>query len=774
MLGLEGCLAGRAPGGQVFTDVPAPAACAELAELQPARVVFGPATFLNEAVTRATELMATELQGAQTRAQQAGERAAQEALEAGADPATAQAQGQAAAQAVLDQAFGEFSALAEKYGQTGIPRLDDPNFVRAVVFDPERKGGVPKARFASLFPSAEAALIAVRLRNDLSTEDRRDAIALIREATEDPLFEMANGSYLISGIPVVTEALADRLAGELVILLSLAVALMAITLFAALRAPGRFLPLGVALGAAGIVFGISSLAGGSLSLAALAVLPVMVGLAVDYAIQLHARFREALDTGLTPERAAVAAAETWGPQLGVAALATSVGFAALLIAPLEIVRTFGLLLLAGIAAGLLLSLTSGMAALALMVSPAGKRPDGAAGAVDAFGQRLSARFAPLGARATRAGRATLALGITRPREVLAVALVLAGTGWALQPSLEVESDVRKLVESDLSELRDVDEIERLTGVGGELSIAVSGEGVTRPATIEWMADVKAEILEANGYDELTPCNESDAAICPAAALPDLFGEGRPTRDEVRAILDAVPEYFSQAVLTPPGVEPTTAAITFGIRQTPLDEQKRLVEGIREVLRGEGSSGPAPGDVEAEAVGLPVLAADANSALADARHWLPVAGIIAVILVLAFVRRSPRRVIGPVVPVILATGWSSLVLWLMGVSLNPMSATLGALVVAIGTEFGVILEARFREERDGGAAIGEALRSTFSRTGVAVIASAATAIAGFGVLAFSGIGMLSEFGLVTVVDLTVAVVGVLVLLPAVLVMLEPDG
>jgi predicted RND superfamily exporter protein len=423
--------------------------------------------------------------------------------------------------------------------------------------------------------------------------------------------------------------------------------------------------------------------------------------------------------------------------------------------------------------GLLMSLTSGMAALALLSAPG--RPGSRIGeSVDVFTAQLGARFAPLTDAVTAGGRAVLGAVISRPVIALAAALALAVAGWAVQPGLDVESDVRKLVESDLSELRDVDEVERLTGVGGELSVAVSGSGVTEPATIEWMAEVKSEILDRNGYDEELPCNESDAAICPAAALPDLFGDERPTRGEVTAILDAVPEYFSQAVLTPPGAERRMAAITFGIRQTPLDEQKRLVDGIREILRGEGEAGPPPEGIVADAVGLPVLAADANAALADARHWLPIAGIAAVVFVLALIRRSGQRVAGPVLPVALATGWSSLVLWAMGVSLNPMSATLGALVVALGTEFSVILESRFREERDHGAPIGEALRATFARTGTAVVASAATAIAGFGVLAFSGIGMLSEFGLVTVVDLTVALLGVLIVLPAVLVILERDG
>ncbi len=60
----------------------------------------------------------------------------------------------------------------------------------------------------------------------------------------------------------------------------------------------------------------------------------------------------------------------------------------------------------------------------------------------------------------------------------------------------------------------------------------------------------------------------------------------------------------------------------------------------------------------------------------------------------------------------------------------MSATLGALVIAIATEFSVLLAARYDEERAPGVSVGEALRRAYSRTGVAVLASGVTAIAGF--------------------------------------------
>jgi len=55
----------------------------------------------------------------------------------------------------------------------------------------------------------------------------------------------------------------------------------------------------------------------------------------------------------------------------------------------------------------------------------------------------------------------------------------------------------------------------------------------------------------------------------------------------------------------------------------------------------------------------------------------------------------------------------------------------------------------------------------------VAASGVTAIAGFGVLALSDIAMLRDFGVVTLIDLSVSLVGVLVALPAALMIAERD-
>jgi hypothetical protein len=276
------------------------------------------------------------------------------------------------------------------------------------------------------------------------------------------------------------------------------------------------------------------------------------------------------------------------------------------------------------------------------------------------------------------------------------------------------------------------------------------------------------VLRAHGYRPGKRCGQENdpPELCPALSLPDLF-QGRDAasdRARIDALLDAVPPYFSQAVITG---DRRTANLAFGIRLMPLDEQHAVIERMRAALDD------VPDGVTARVAGLPVLAAEANAALSSPLRRLLtlLAGLLAVGLVLLAVHRRAERAWVPLVPIALATGWSAAVLFALRIPLNPMSATLGALVIAISTEFAVLLDARFREERAAGHATAEALRRTYRSTGAAVLASGATAIAGFAVLVFSDVRMLQELGIVTVVDLSVSLLGVLAVLPAVLVLAE---
>jgi predicted RND superfamily exporter protein len=278
-----------------------------------------------------------------------------------------------------------------------------------------------------------------------------------------------------------------------------------------------------------------------------------------------------------------------------------------------------------------------------------------------------------------------------------------------------------------------------------------------------MASYQKRVLDRHGYSQGRTCRQAE--LCPALSLTNLFGSGASeTPQQIKALLDALPPYFSRSVISR---DRRSADMSFGIRSMPLDDQKRLVDDMRTQL-------DPPRGVTAKLAGLPVLAADANADLESSRWRLTLVGLGAVFLVLLALYRKSERAIVPMIPIALATGWSALILFLLGVALNPMSATLGVLVIAISTEFSVILSARYRQERAAGLAPAAALERTYDRTGAAVRASGVTAIAGFGALVVSNVPMLRDFGFVTVVDLTVALIGVMLVLPAALMWAEQRG
>ena len=104
----------------------------------------------------------------------------------------------------------------------------------------------------------------------------------------------------------------------------------------------------------------------------------------------------------------------------------------------------------------------------------------------------------------------------------------------------------------------------------------------------------------------------------------------------------------------------------------------------------------------------------------------------------------------------------------------MTAVGGPLVIAACTEFTSLILLRFVEERDRGIEPQEAVDVTASRTGRAFIVSGLTAIAGVAVLSFSSLPLLRDFGRIVAMNVAVALLSALVVLPPMLVAAERRG
>ncbi|MHB1570769.1 MAG: hypothetical protein ACYC0H_16425, partial [Solirubrobacteraceae bacterium] len=265
--------------------------CGQLAHSHAVKVVYGPATFLNRAVAAINGEIRAVVAGAGTAVRVAEQTALQLSLSRGLSRARALRVAAAAGSEERAHQLATLEQLALSSGLRGAPSIDDRAFVDQLVLDPTR-GDAPRPQLAYVFPNTSTALIQVRLRAGLSAAQRASALASIQRALRIPALRLPGGSYTVAGEPVVLAGLASQVTNSIATLLAVAIGVMALTLLAVFRARLRLLPLAVALAAAAVTFGLAALVHAGLTVASIAVAPILIGLAVDYAVQFQARVQE--------------------------------------------------------------------------------------------------------------------------------------------------------------------------------------------------------------------------------------------------------------------------------------------------------------------------------------------------------------------------------------------------------------------------------------------------------------------------------------------------
>jgi predicted RND superfamily exporter protein len=195
----------------------------------------------------------------------------------------------------------------------------------------------------------------------------------------------------------------------------------------------------------------------------------------------------------------------------------------------------------------------------------------------------------------------------------------------------------------------------------------------------------------------------------------------------------------------------------------------LVERLQQRLRQQD-----PG-ARAVLTGRPVVRQAALGAILRAfRLSLPVAVGLCLIISAIFMR-SLRFAAVSIVPILLVVAWLYAFMYAFGFDINVITATIGAISIGIGIDFAVHFTMRFREEQDRRPSRREALQAAGSGTGGALLASGASSIVGFAILAFAPMPLFASYGLLTAVMILLASVASLLVLPSLLMLVtRPRG
>lgn len=201
-----------------------------------------------------------------------------------------------------------------------------------------------------------------------------------------------------------------------------------------------------------------------------------------------------------------------------------------------------------------------------------------------------------------------------------------------------------------------------------------------------------------------------------------------------------------------------------------DGWQRIVEVVDQVKAATGGSAAG---LDVHLAGPAAMAADSAEAFEGIDGTLLYTTLAVVTIILLITYRSPVLWLLPILSAGVALTASQAVIYLLakhaGLVVNAQSAgILTVLVFGAGTDYALLLVARYREELRRHEDRHEAMALALHRAGPAIIASAATVAIGMSCLTLAQLNSTSGLGPVAAIGVAVGLLAMITLLPALLV------
>ncbi len=608
-----------------------------------------------------------------------------------------------------------------------------------------------RPEMAQLIPDSEHILTTVSFSGDIDYDTSVELLGDIMAYFETKENLPPNTGVVVTGDLKMMEEIADAISSNMAILLALSVGVMAFILIVAFRVRWNLLALCMAGLATLLTFGVMGYLNVPLSAATMAVLPILIGLGIDYSIQFHKRYQEEAAKQSSVDEALTISTARMFPSVGIALLSTVIGFITLYISEVPMIRDFGLML----AIGMLISYGVAFFTLTSILRIHERRlPTISLG-----------RVAEAATRYMQLALAFLAkVSLRFPLILLLLALSMAVAGAVVDDWLPTNSDFESLMPQNASVLDEIDEVREVQGFMGRARFIITADDVTDPMVLEWLQNYQMEMIDRYGVgDDSIDFGEGiiEGVDSPVTLITAQAGGELPEREEVDVILASIPDIFEEQFISS---DRGMGHMSFYINYDSVEDLNDTIDKM--VRDAETMSIP---EVEMAIAGSTALGAKAVNSMVGNRLLMNVLCVSATFLVLFMVYRRLTEAVFAIIPVILVIGWSSLGLYLAQVALNPMTAILGVLVVGIGTEFMVLILSRYQEERKAGKKEPqEAMVTAISTTGQAIVTTALTTLGGFGVLMSSDFVLIRDFGIATTIAVFLCLLSSMIVMPPLIV------
>lgn len=336
--------------------------------------------------------------------------------------------------------------------------------------------------------------------------------------------------------------------------------------------------------------------------------------------------------------------------------------------------------------------------------------------------------------------------IQRWQLVLTLALLLSLMGTYADTQVLVDTDFKNYLPSDLPPLIDYRHMSNVFGGTDAIELLIQSNDITEPKTLQWMDEFSTYLK--NSRDQVYGATSIATYIKQANS-----GEMPLDQTLARSIINSLPSSVRDRYLD--GHD--TAIIDLNVGQTLSELGAEGTDRLIKEIDKDIAWHPPPPDVSVRETGDPVVMTTVIAALTTGRTEMTLLGLVLIFVVLLVLYRDLIKALLPVLPMLVVIGWMGGVMYFAGLKYTPLTATLGALILGVGSEYAILMMERFYEEL---AKIGdplEALGIASRRIGSALVASGMTTVFGFGALMASPFLITSNFGMVTVLAVVFALI-----------------
>ncbi len=575
----------------------------------------------------------------------------------------------------------------------------------------------------------KVAVIIIQLANE---KDFEEVLARTKHAISHRGTTYSDMS--ITGTIAMQEAMQAKTFESLKIVLPLATLFVSLTLFFFHRSLKGFiigfLPLTYALI---LTFGILGIVQPQLTILAVAVIALLLGLGIDYSIYYANRYTEESKVEDKVTRVERTLGLT-GKAVFLCALTTIIGFGSLMTSTMPPMVTFGFACAIGISFAFL---------CATILSPC---------------LCLLLKFEKHGANHQWKLFAHFVVG--NRKRLFFIACFFAVLSLTLIPQVTTDVDYLEMAPSGIPEVETLLRYSRDFGGGtnfNALLVETESQGLTHPEVIEALYHMQVEMREAGVsvtsiVDEIKKTNDILERNQIMEQLSSYLGIEKIIFDKV-AKTGYIDNDFSKTIIL----------VTIPAGKT-VKELEQIVNSVNTIT--SGADIPHNGQVS-QLAGQDVVTVEVNNQLMGSQAQSLITALLLVLACLILGFNSFKIGVIALLPVLFVLMWEPGTLVTLNIPLSVINITVASIMIGTGIDYSIQTTQRVKEEIASGSSKIDAVRTTLETSGLSVIGAAVTTSVSLLATFAVSISVLHQFSIIIVLLIISSFLAVICILPTLL-------